>query len=439
MESGTPTTCDPFQGQGALLMNAICTKSVTGSPRGLLLSTNRKDWVDPALYHEQQAILAAMPGSVIYGPGYQYSSSLVSDIVSEVFGDSQPDFIFCYENERRLLGEPLAQATIERYDLRGDMRVFPRGLDELSVPKIAWINDFWHCTRDEWDRILLGNGFQFAFSTYCPPFVLPEVFNHFFTRSVQEAVRFVPWPRSMSADVFRDYGLEKIHDITLLGAMNPGFYPLRAAMHRAFQQQPGIDYFHEPHPGYRFVDSTPALVGEAYARAINESKIFASCTSKYRIPFIKLYEVIGCRTMLLCDVPNGAEHLGLHDGENFVAVDRRNFLGKAMYFLSHPDEIDRISANAGELFLSRHTVDTRAAEFREIITSLLAGREPGSYAALFSPEEMARARRSLRHFLHLLFGGAERLNAWFGLGKIRRGLSRLKRMVCRKPPSTDVG
>ncbi|MHC5199046.1 MAG: hypothetical protein ACYSO1_02870, partial [Planctomycetota bacterium] len=157
----------------------------------LFLSINFEGWVASTVHYEQQAILKQLPGSVICGPGFGYETNSVPDIIRKYFGSDKPDAVFCYVNERRLMGEHLPDAVCQKYGITGDLKVFPRGLAEISdIPKIAWINDFWHCSRDEWDTILLGNGFDYAFSTYCPPFVKQEVFDSFFSRQVQERVRF---------------------------------------------------------------------------------------------------------------------------------------------------------------------------------------------------------------------------------------------------------
>jgi hypothetical protein len=271
---------------------------------------------------------------------------------------------------------------IERYGLPEHLRTFPRGLRGIAVPKIAWINDFWHCSRDEWDDILLGNGFDVAFATYCPPFCPRGVFDAFFSRRVQESVRFVPWPRSISPDMFRPAPTPKRWDVTLLGAMDPSFYHLRRQMHEAFAAQTDFVYFNRSHPGYRFVTDAEALTGASYARVINESRIFASCTGRYQIPFIKLYEVLACRTALMSDMPSGAEHLGLHDGETMLAVSASTFEQVVRCALADEPTLHRIAENGHRLFLARHTVDVRAQEFARTIASLLRGAEPEGWAAL---------------------------------------------------------
>ena len=360
-------------------------------PRLLFLAINFENWVAPTIFYEQQAIQRLMPQSVFYGPGYRYESNHVQGIVEEVFGHNLPDAIFCYIDERRLLGEPLPQQIVSQYNIKPSLRVFPRGLKDIKVPKIAWINDFWHCSRDEWEEILLGNGFEMAFATYAPPFTSEDIFGQFFSQRVRESVKFVPWPRAIHPAVFRDFGLEKKYDVSLLGARDAAFYPLREKMHETFSRQKNLSYFSQSHPGYCYHATGTALTGEAYARVINQSKIFASCTGRYNIPFIKLYEVLACRTVLMCDRPSGAEYLGLMDGENYIAISQNNFLEKAICLLSDRILIDRIANEANALFLSRHTVDVRAREFVKTVHAGLQGKTAEGWASLYPIRKGARS------------------------------------------------
>ncbi|MCE5324691.1 glycosyltransferase [bacterium] len=352
-------------------------------PRILFLGINSSGWFFQNLWHLQQKILNLMPGSIIYGPGFQYTNNYVPEIISERFGDCLPDAVFCFITERRLLGEPFDEAHCRRYGLEGDLTVFPRGLKDTKLPKIMWITDFWSCTRDEWDHILLGNGFDFALSTCCPPFGSRAVFDRFFSQRVQEAVRFVPWPHSISTELFRDYGLPKLYDVTLLGLLAEKYYPLRTAMAKAFADERAITYFSNAHPGYDYISSTEALVGEAYAKVLNQSRIFASCTGIYGIAFQKIYEAMASKAVMLCDRPYGAEYLGFIDRENYLVVTENNFIEVAKHYLRYPDELDRISANGRSLVENCHSVDVRAAEFRDTITSLICREEPTGWAELF--------------------------------------------------------
>lgn len=350
----------------------------------LFLAINVDGWVDSTLYREQRAIAARLPESIFYGPGYRYHTNILGEILAETCASRMPDAIVCYSYEQHLLGKPLSASIVRRFDLPSHLAVFPQDLRHATCPKIGWIDDFWHCTQRDWDDILLGNGFDIVFSTYCPPFCARDIFDTFFSRRVQDAVIFVPWPRSVDPSVFTVPAGPKRYDVTLLGAKRPDFYPLRRRMHDVFSSADGITYFHRSHPGYKFVDPDATLTGERYARVIGESRIFATCTGMYRLPFIKLYEATACGAVLMCDPPSGAEYLGLRGGDNFLPVCAATFERTARDYLRSPHEIDRIAANGRQLYVDRHTVQTRASEFVSIVTNLLTTGRRVSWAELGS-------------------------------------------------------
>ncbi|MCC6933559.1 MAG: glycosyltransferase family 1 protein [Deltaproteobacteria bacterium] len=346
----------------------------------LFLAASFKNWVCDTLYQEQLAISLRLPNAIFYGPGYRYRSNYVPQIISELYGASAPEAIFCYIDERRLLGEPLAEQIRNQYNVPPELHVFPKGLAEIKLPKFAWINDFWHCSKEEWDKILLGNGFDFAFSTYCPPFTSCSVFESFFSQKVRERVRFIPWPRSINPRILPgNTAIQKEHDISLLGAMSPHFYPLRCQMLETFKNMPQLKVFHSQHPGYRYFIEGEAMMGDIYFQTLAQSKIFASCTGKYNIPFIKLYEVLASATALMCDKPCGGELLGLVNDRTYIEVTKENFVTRARQYLESPEELQEIFQLARETYLTRHTTDIRAKEFALTIKALLDGREEDTW------------------------------------------------------------
>ena len=357
----------------------------------LVLSINLKGWVCETLYREQQAIAKVIPDTVFYGPGFTYNNNRLPDIIKEIYGTGAPDAIICYISEHQF--EQLPVPVINRFHIPKPLQVFPLDLNRVKVPKILWINDFWHCTRTEWRKIITENGFSAVFSTYCPPFTSKETFDIFFDSDIQKQISFYPLPGAIDPTLFKDYRLPKEFDVTLLGALDEDFYPLRTYFHRTLHKQVGIRYFNKPHPGYAYYNqksNSNDLAGEKYAQAINRSRIFLSCTGKYKIPFIKLYEVLASRTLLMCDRPMGAEKIGLVDGETYVEVDRVNFLEKIRYYLRRPDEIKRIADNGYRLFLKRHTTEIRAGEFKELVEKVISQDYPAKCDLTFKPKSTGK-------------------------------------------------
>ena len=196
------------------------------------------------------------------------------------------------------------------------------------------------------------------------------------------------FPTRRSSDL-KHYKLNKEWDIAILGAMEKTFYPFRNLMLETFIKHPDIKLYNKAHPGYRFIKSDNELTGQNYAKLINSSKIFASCTSIFKLPFIKLFEVIASSTALLCDKPNGAEFLGLVDDFNYIPVTHSNFFQKAKYYLNNFGKLDEIAKNALILSQSNHTTEIRAKEFVETINDLYYGKTEGKWLNL-SPSKNYR-------------------------------------------------
>jgi hypothetical protein len=396
--------------------------------RVLFLAVNLKGWTAQNIAYFQEAIQERMPASVFYGPGFRYNTNFVPEIINETFPDSQPDAIFCFVSHLNLLGNPMPEAQRRKYGVPDELKVFPVGLDKVNVPKVMWITDFWQSTKDEWDRVLLDNGFRYAFSTCCPPFGSRKVFRRFFSSAAAENVRFVPWPHAVPHQVFKDYGLSKTYDVACLGMAFEDFYPLRTLMYRRFAHEPGLQCLIHGHPGYEFLSPKDAIVGESYAKALNQSRILATCTGIYGVPFQKIFEAMMCKAVVLSDRPYGAEYLGLLDRHNYLSVDDTNFVEVAKYYLARPSELERLARNAYELVTSQHTVEVRAGEFCYTLGELLAGNEPDGWAALFSANNRTDNNwYDIRDFVVPRWGVFRR-RKWRWLNKC---LARFKNLVSR--------
>lgn len=349
--------------------------------RLLILATNFHGWVCDTIYYEQSAILEALPRSVIYGPGYKYEANNVQCIIEEFGGESSFDAILCYASEGSLKGEPLAQPIMDRYNITNDLSKFPLNLKNVNLPKILWINDFWHCTQSEWNNIIFQNGIDVILSTYVPPFVPISIFRKYFSDDILKKVPLIPWPRSINPHIFKDYQLHKSIDISLFGAMGE-FYPLRKKMHEVFSRSRDIIFFTKDHPGYTFHSNSFSLVGEHYAKILNRSRIVASCSTRFMLPIIKTYEAAACKSVLLSDTPSGMEHLGFISGVNYISVNADNFLYEAKKMLKNDEVLSDMQQAAYDLVHTRHVPHIRAKEFVEIFEAFLDNAGPKSWAKL---------------------------------------------------------
>lgn len=381
-----------MSGKHVKLQNSQGRKSINI----LALAINFKGFTVDTLYREQMALRKALHNAgdsiTFYGPGFEYETNDISSVIEKLSKEGRrPDLIISYISENHFFS-PLPVSIQNKYSLSGNLKMFPRNLNKITgIPKVMWGNDFWHMSHEDWDGTILGHGFQYVISTYCPPFVHESDFQATYSETLRKNVRFIPIPRGIDANLFCDYKEDRTVDVTLLGAMGD-FYPLRQYFHQSLSSQSWINYFTRSHPGYDF-NSKEGLYGEAYARALSRSKIFVSCTGRYNLPFIKIYEALASGTLLMCDKPCGAEKLGLVDGVTYVEVNQLNFMQKLKYYLNHPEELARVAKAGQNLFYDQYTVEHNAtrlvAAFREIIKEqhLLATREDGADSAVVAGQK----------------------------------------------------
>lgn len=184
----------------------------------------------------------------------------------------------------------------------------------------------------------------------------------------------VEWyPFSIEPELFYDRKLERIYDVCNIGQMTTQNYPIRYAMHEMLKDQSEIKYFSSP---------TRYLLGEEYANAICQSKIFATDCSSHRFAIPKLMEAMGCNSLLICNPPRSADVLGMKAGVNFVDfkesamqasdVNRQNIKDTILYYLDNWESEGRKIAQKGyDLIHSRHTHDIRAKDIIDRIAKYL--------------------------------------------------------------------
>lgn len=113
-------------------------------------------------------------------------------------------------------------------------------------------------------------------------------------------------PHSADEYIYRDYGLEKDIDVLVVGNLSEQFYPFRHRLarlaHRELRKR-GYRVVQLPHPGFELPPREGAVVGEAYARYLNRSKVVLTCTSRQRYAFAKLVEIPLCASLPVSDLP----------------------------------------------------------------------------------------------------------------------------------------
>ena len=332
----------------------------------LLLNVNREGWHSGNMIYDMEAIKRACD-TKMYGPGWpDYRSTDLKEIISQLYGSDKPDVIYSYftPNER------VRSVYQEQYEIPDNLMNFPHNLDKIDTIKIFALSDFWARKAHQYTEALTNSTFQYCFCCFAPPYSNPKHFFAFFDKKLQKQMKFVGYPRCVDKDCFKDYGLPKEYDIITLGAMWR-FYPLRVQIHQYLQKhyaELGIRYHNYPHCGVDFKHSS--FVRDNYAKAINQSKMLASCGSRFNLLMNKTFEAMGCNTLYIGSKPYGEKELHLRDGWNYVAVNQFDFVEKIQHLLKNDLERQVIIRNAQATFQKYHHIDARAQDFVKLINQI---------------------------------------------------------------------
>lgn len=228
-----------------------------------------------------------------------------------------------------------------------------KDLHTVNIPKGLIINDIHRFTKER-EQYILRNGFNHLFS----------VVKHPFRRIYPQFTGQWRWlPHFVDTEIFTDYGQKKEIDFLMMGAVN-NIYPLRLAIAEAFRGD--RRFIRHTHPGYSGIQEG-ALIGPAYAKELNRSKIFFTCPSVYEYPVLKYFEALAANTLLLAPAFPELLELGFIPGKHFVDIDSKNVKEKAEYYLLHSRERETIAQQGYTFIRSSHTVKIRARELLETI------------------------------------------------------------------------
>jgi len=343
--------------------------------RLLILTYNYKGYMYEGALHMQNALTEVIPDTVLYGPGFAYNNNRLPAIIKEVYGSGSPDAIALYQIGRNLHGGPIGQKFVDHFHIPPALKRFPLDVEKVKVAKVLLASDIWQWDRAGWREMALTLKINALFSPVVPPYCDEKLFNKYIGSDVRSRIRIESMLPVVAQDIFRDYGLAKEYDVTLLGRLGESFYPLRTHFDRVLRTQKKIKYFVKDNPPYQFYENDDVggiPIRGNYARAINRSRIFITCCTKFRTPVAKTFEALACKTLLMCDRPAGAEKVGLVDGETYAEVTRDNFMSRIRYYLSRPDEIRRIAENGYNLFLRRHAARKRVLKVRDSLESMIS-------------------------------------------------------------------
>tara|TARA_R110000824_G_C15227996_1_gene678176 strand:+ start:385 stop:1323 length:939 start_codon:yes stop_codon:yes gene_type:complete len=156
-------------------------------------------------------------------------------------------------------------------------------------------------------------------------------------------------------ETFKQRDIEKIYDIGFSGASHGSkHYPkgafknnnIRIKIGEIFLKKKDLNVF------WSSSDDRPSRIPsyEEYAKTINSAKIWIATQAAFGDITPRFYEVAASGTLLFCEeMPKAYQNIFV-DGETCVYFksDLSDFEQKLKYYLSKPEEIDRITKNATE-------------------------------------------------------------------------------------------
>ena len=172
-------------------------------------------------------------------------------------------------------------------------------------------------------------------------------------------VGFLPF--TIDHEVYPNLGIRRPIDIFYATSPIQDLHPIRYAMSRLLPNRHEIKSF------------TPQayLHDKAWIQTLNESKIFAFDSSRYKYAVPKFYEGMACGCAVMATRPADAERLHLVTRENYIEVEPHNWFRTLKYYLEHPDKRRKLAKKGYETYLKYHTSDVRAKELLEILKGLM--------------------------------------------------------------------
>ncbi|GGP09202.1 glycosyltransferase family protein [Oceanobacillus neutriphilus] len=238
------------------------------------------------------------------------------------------------------------------------------GLADISIPAGLMVNDA-HRFVEQRRRYIIRSQIQ-TFFVICR-----HNFYHHYPHQRDNQVFFLP--QFANTSIFKDYDNEKTIDMMMLGEVSlSNIYPLREKILQHYKNTPG--FFNRPHPGWlEFTNEQAgeALIGENYARAINQAKLFFACGSIRQVVTFKYFEVPACRTLLMAPVLPELEEIGFIAGKHFVDINAENFSERAAYYLKNSKEREKITEAGCRFVHNHHSTAHRASELVQQITSVI--------------------------------------------------------------------
>jgi hypothetical protein len=232
---------------------------------------------------------------------------------------------------------------------------------QIDIPKILLIND-WHYFRDnkEIDSNWIKNIPQFFTKNNIKTIlsVTERIIPHL--KELTKIDNIIHFPKCVNIEIFKNYHQPKQFDVISNGTGVHKYhfkelYPFRNYIYNSMPTD--INFF---------VPNYGDIKREIYARFLSSAKIFIFGTGKYHIPVQKCFEGMASDCLVMHNGTLDDNVLEFKDGENFIKINKQNYIDKIRYYLTHDSERQQIITNANEL-MKRYTIQKRGEQLMGIL------------------------------------------------------------------------
>jgi len=232
--------------------------------------------------------------------------------------------------------------------------------DKIKTKKGVLIEDQ-HGDNLEYTKRYMSHGFDVFFTRY----------NNILKQHPWLKDQTIKWlPHSFDPEVFKDYREYKKWDCLMVGRTQPKIYPLRWKAHEQMSNS-DVAYNRVERPEENVPEQMRWPIHKEYAQLINCSKISFTCTSVFKYPVMKFFEIPACNSSLFADYNKEIGDLGFEPNRNMVdlnGVGDITLLVKS--WLKSPKMLKELSQNGYELVHEQHTAKKRAEQFIDYVEEI---------------------------------------------------------------------
>jgi len=183
----------------------------------------------------------------------------------------------------------------------------------------------------------------------------------------RERVRWFPY--WVDSEVYRRWSKQKLIGVLQTGVLHGLVYPWRQTVYDALNGQDWFRRVQRPPESMEREGYWP--VGKDYARLLSEASISTACTSKFRYPVTKLFEIPACGTALACDWIPEMRDLGFIPGVNMIELHGEGESLRQMVagWLAESQQLADLTQRGFELMHTRFTAARRAADLVTLLAS----------------------------------------------------------------------